>query len=294
MSDKKLYHIVIPKLIKEIVTIFLIIIFVISLSLWLFINIQQPSASRKPAVAIQSRFALSQVCARNDGIHFLVTESRGRQLLKVHFKHVNYMGNDGYRWGHVINLLALVIAISPTGTGGIDYIVSPYMAIAIPYWFLISGTGFLLVKLTSISRWIAPYCRPTKISASAGVIIILIFILLNIVPFAAWRPGSKIQPQSISEWMILTFSPKSAYSDVMLVYGFPFSCYKKGYIDGQPVNLYYGASVGWKSYKVMENLCIALFSIFVTMCVVKWLHMVTRKNSKYHEFGTFEAKSVIK
>ena len=94
--------------------------------------------------------------------------------------------------------------------------------------------------------------------------------------------------------MTLTLNPLREYSDIMLVYGFPFSCYKKGYIDSQPVDLYYGASVGWKSYKVMENLCIIVFSTFVTMCIVKWLSMLIRKNSKCQEFVTFAAKPIEK
>ncbi len=277
---------------KKIAIVLLIIIFIISISFWLFINMQHPSASKKPAVAIKISSVLFQICARNDGIHFLVTESLPKHFLRVNFKHVNYLGVDGYHWGHVINLLGLVFAISPNGTGEYDYIVSPYMAIAIPYWLLITGTGLLLIIITPIAGWITTYFRPTKISIVAGVIIILVFILLNVVPFASWHPGSKIQLQSINDLITLTINPLNVHSDIMLVYGFPFSCYKKGYIDSQQVNLYYGASVGWKSYKVMENLCLVIFLTFLIMSIINWFNILISRNSKCQEITIDKTKSV--
>jgi hypothetical protein len=237
--------------------------------------------SQTPAIAIRLPFVLLQCCTSEDGIHFIAMKQNSNQGSAIQFERATHLGyaGSGYHWGYFINILGVVMAVLPKTTGDIDYIVSPYVALVLPYWLLIIGTGFLLVTKTSTARWISPFCRPSKVSGIVAVIICLFFLLMNFIP-SAGRPGAKIKPQTFHDWITLTLEPETTYSDIMLVYGFPFPCYRKDIINGQTVNLYHGAELGWKPHKAMENICVALFSAFIIICIVQLLRQFGVKSQE--------------
>jgi hypothetical protein len=228
-----------------------------------------------PAFAIRLPFVLLQACANDEGVHLLAIKERANQLPAIQFERASYLGNAGYHHGCVVNILGLVMAVLPTEYCGGDYVVSPHTALVLPYWLLIVGAGCLLVVLTPAVTWIRRYCRPSKVSGGAATLVCLLFVMLNVVP-SAWRPGAAIEPQTIHEWVTLTLEPHTTHSEIMLVYGFPFPCYRKGIINGQSVNLFYGASVGWEPHKAMENICVAVLTAFGVVLAIELLrHWVT-------------------
>ncbi len=190
-----------------------------------------------PACVVRLPFVSLEACANDEGVHFVAMKQRARQWPAIQFGCARH---GVYPHGYVFNILGLVVSVLPTQYDGGDYFVSPHAALVLPYWLLIVGAGYLLIVLTPVATWIAPYCRLSKFSGSVAGCICVLFALLNLVP-SAWRPGATIRPESIREWVTLTLEPHVDYPEIMLVYGFPFACYRKGLIDGQSVNLFYGA-----------------------------------------------------
>jgi len=258
---------------------------IVSLGLWVWTSGIYYRALPTPACAIRLPFVLLQACADGEGVHLLAMKERASQFPAIQFERASYLGNAGYHHGCVVNVLGLVTAVLPTEYCGGDYIVWPHIALVLPYWLLIVGAGCLLVVLTPAATWIAPYCRPSKVSGAAAALVCLLFATLNVVP-SAWRPGAAIEPQTIQEWVTLTLEPHTAYSEIMLVYGFPFPCYRNGIIDGQSVNLFYGAEVGWEPHKAMENFCVAALAAFGVVLGIERVRAIGLE--KNHETKGFQ------
>ena len=214
-----------------------------------------------------------QVCANDEGIHFLAMKQRADQFPEIQ----SGGGFTAYYHGYVVNILGFVMAVLPTEYNGGDYVVSPHTALVLPYWLLMVGAVCVLVVRTPVFTWIGPYCRLSKLSGGMAGFACVVFAILNFVP-STWGPDA-IQPQTISEWTALALQPDAAHSEIMLVYGYPFPCYRKGIINGQSVELFYGARVGWEPHRAMEDACVAAFAV---SCVV----LVTQRLRK--SFGTWE------
>jgi hypothetical protein len=235
-----------------------------------------------PAVALRTSSGLAQGCALDDGVHFIVMQGGFGQSAGIQFDRATYLGNAGYHHGTVVSFLGFIAAVLPTTFNGGDYILSPHVAFVLPYWALLIGFGWLSLRLTGLSKLFAPYRKWTKASIALGLCVLILFALLNFVP-SAWRPGATIEPEGFSQWSLLLFFPQEAYSEVMLEYGYPFVCLTRGIINGQPVHSFYGAEVGWKQHKAMENVCIAVIAMFATGIVVEWVRSRTRRREARDE-----------
>ncbi len=244
-------------------------VFIGSSLLWLWTAGIYYRPLAKPACAIRLPFILLQAGANDEGVHFLAMRQSGRQFPTVHFRGT-FFGNAGYHHGRVVNVLGLVIAVLPTEYNGGDYLVSPHVALVVPYWLLIVGSGCLLAVLTPAATRLRRFCRVSKLSGGAAGFVLVLFAAMNLVP-SAWRPGAGIQPRTFGEWVTLTFQPGAAYAKIMLVYGFPFPCYRRGIINGQSVELFLGASVGWEPHKAMENVCVAVLTAVSVALAIEWL-----------------------
>lgn len=244
-------------------------ILIVSSCLWVWTSGIYYRPLPKPACAVRVPFVLFQARASDDGVHFLAMNQHASQFPAIQVGRATSLGNAGYHHGCVVNILGLVIAVLPTTYNGGDYFVSPHVALVLPYWLLIVGAGCLLIVRTPAATWITTRCRWSKVSVGAAVLVCLVFALLNFIP-SAWRPGAAIQPETFLDWVILTIVPHAAYSEIMLVYGFPFPCYRNGMMNGKSVDLFYGADVGWEPHKAMENTCVAAFAAFAVMLPIEW------------------------
>jgi len=245
------------------------LVFIGSSFLWVWTSGIYHRPLPKPACAIRLPFVSLGAGANDEGVHFVVMKQRGMQFPTIHFGS-RFFGSAGYHHGCVVNVLGLVIAVLPTEYSGGDYSVSSHAALVVPYWLLILGSGFLLAVLTPVATRIRPFCKISIFSGGAASFVLVLFGAMNLVP-SAWRPGAAIQPQTIGEWVTLTFHPGAVHSEIMLVYGFPFPCYRKGIINEQSVDLFYGASVGWEPHKAMENFCVAALTVLIVVLAIELL-----------------------
>ncbi len=241
--------------------------FLVSFVLWVWTSGVYYRPLPTPGCAVRLPFVMLGSCADGEGIHFLAMKQRASQFPAIHFGR----GDTGYHHAYVVNILGLVMAVQPTKYDGGDYSVAPYAALIMPYWLLILGAGRVLVVRTPVFTWIAPYCRLSKLSGGVACFVCLVFAMLNFVP-STW--GSAIEPQTISEWATLTLRPDTTYSEIMLVYGYPFPCYHRGIINGESVNLFYGERTGWEPHRAMENACVAAFAVFCAVFVTQRLRNI--------------------
>ena len=255
----------------------------VSFGLWVWTSGIYYRTLPTPGCSVRLPFVGLGACADDEGIHFLAMKQRAGQFPAIHFGR----GFTGYHHGYVVNMLGLVMAVLPTEHNGGDYSVSPHAALVLPYWLLIVGAVCVLVVRTPVFTWIAPYCRLSKLSGGVAGFVCVVFAMLNFVP-STWGPGA-VQPQTISEWATLTLQPAVAYSDIMLVYGYPFPCYRRGIINGESVSLFYGARAGWEPHRAMENVCVAGFAVFCAVLVTQRLRKLfgtqeysTPPNKKMH------------
>ena len=246
----------------------------VSFGLWVWTSGVYYRPLPTPGCAIRLPFVSLGASANDDGIHFRAMKQRAGQFPEIHFGG----GYTGSHHSHGFNMLGLVMAVLPTEYDGGDYRVSPHVAVVLPYWLLIVGAVGVLAIRTPVFNWIAPYCRPSKLSWGMAGFVCVVFALLNFVP-STWGPGARTRPQTISEWAALTLQPDATNSGVMRVYGYPFPCYRRGVINGESVSLFQGARTGWEPHRAMENVCVAAFAVF---CVV----LVTQRLRKH--FGTSE------
>ncbi|MCA9175134.1 MAG: hypothetical protein KDB14_11680 [Planctomycetales bacterium] len=254
---------------KKLVATIVALVFFGSTLLWLWTSGVYYRPLPKPGCAIRFPFVSLEAGANEQGVHFVAMRQSGRQFPTIRFE-TRFSGVAGYHHSHVVNFLGLMIAVLPTAYDGGDYSVSPHAALVLPFWLLIVGAGYLFSVLTPIATWLWPYCRLSRRSCAAGGFVLALFAALNVVP-SAERPGAAIRPRTISKWVELTLQPSLAYPEVMLTYGFPFTCRHKGFINTKPVDLFYGASTGWKPHKAMENVCVAALTAFALVLAIEFL-----------------------
>ncbi|MEX1233169.1 MAG: hypothetical protein WEB58_23160 [Planctomycetaceae bacterium] len=246
------------------------IVFIASCFLWVWTSGIYYRSLPTPACRLRLPFVVMQVAARDNGVHFLAMQNRAAQFPEIHFKKGIHFGRSGYHYGHVVNLLGFTVAVLPTRVIDYDYIARPYLAFVLPYWLLFVASGYVLVSRTTINQHLAPYCRFSPASSIAAGLVLLLMTVLNIVPVVS-MPKPNIQPKSLAEWVTLTISPKNVYAEVMLDYGYPFTCLHNGIINGESVTFFHGASVGWKPHRAMENVMAAVLMAFMAVVAVNSL-----------------------
>ncbi|MEJ7638027.1 MAG: hypothetical protein WKF75_08615 [Singulisphaera sp.] len=222
---------------------------------------------RGPSIAIELPGPVAMMYAGDNGVHFKCAwwNSRGRAVT-IRFDRT---APGRYAFGLVANFLGFTIAALTHTYTESDMIVPPYVALVLPYWFLILLFGRAFLRISGISGLVSPYCRFSRYSYWPMAIVALTFAILNCIP-SAWRPGAMIIADDLSGWARLIFNPAS-YPEICLHYGFPFICYRRGIIDGKTDHFFHGALLGWEQHRAMENLCIALAAVMIVGMTVEWI-----------------------
>jgi hypothetical protein len=233
-------------------------VFLVVVGIWLWASaIHHYRPFRRPSCAVRLRSLLLQATALDNGVHLLCLRDESSRAVSIRFERLSFLGNAGYHNGTVISFLGFTVAILTHTDGGRDYIVPPHAAVVLPYWLLIIVCGYASLRFSGIGRRLVPFCRFSRLSWSLVGIAALVFLALNCVP-SAWRLGAAIRPDSIRGWLQLTFRP-SAYPEICLDYGYPFVCYRRAIINGEPVEVFHGdGPLGWQQHRAMENLCIGV------------------------------------
>jgi hypothetical protein len=209
--------------------------------------------------------------ASDDGVHFRVYKGYGQ---RVEFRWSEF-NRPNYHHGLVVNLLGVIVAAQPYTYNGGDYIISPNAGFALPYWLLIVTAGYGVLRFTGLSAWLARYCRFGALAWGAMALVALIFLVLNFLPHVDHGSARTYDPSvTLSEqfqwWVQVLFDPAS-FGDIALYYGFPFCWIERGYMNGLPVDLYYGAEMEFRQHKLAECLAVALSTMFLCGIAVQWL-----------------------
>jgi hypothetical protein len=209
--------------------------------------------------------------ASDDGIHFRLRKEFGS---RPEFRWADH-NRPSYHHGLVVNLLGVIVAAQPYTYNGGDYIVSPNAAVAVPYWFLIALAGYGLLRSTGLLGVLAPYSRFRVPALVVMSLVGLVFLALNLVPYANPAAGRSYDPsvssaEHLGQWLQFVFDPASL-GDIEQHYGFPRTCYEVGYINGQKVALYQGAEMEFFPHRLGENLCLALAAMLAAGMIVQRL-----------------------
>lgn len=233
----------------------------------------------KPTCVVRLPFVEFRMCADDDGLGFLAMQEPANNFPAIQFGSAFNLGNARSHHGSAVNILGLVMAVLPRSIDERCYIVSPHVALVIPYSLLIVGAGGLLIVRTPAAKWIASSGRWSPASTWTAGGVVLLFAILNTIPSAS-RPGAAIHPQTIYEWITLIFEPQTAYSELTLIFGFPFSCFKKVILSENMANSLLGTGIGWEPHKAAENICIAAVVAIGAGLASQWVLQSTRLRSK--------------
>ena len=226
------------------------------------------------SVAVEVLGLRGTTVANDDGLHFQVMKDYG---WGPRFRW-NEANRPAYHFGLVLNLLGLTVACQPYTHYDSDFIVPPNAAVGIPYWLLITASAFGILRFTGLSGWLAPYCRFGVAAWVVMAAIALVFLILNWIPEVdhgsarTYDPGVK-GSERVLWWVQVLFDPAS-FGNIALYYGFPFCWIERGYMNAQPVDLYYGAEMDFRPHKLAECLGVALVAMLVCGMVVELVRRV--------------------
>jgi hypothetical protein len=250
-----------------------------AVSLWC-LTLPGASGRRDLTVAIHVPRFLLQVRPLGNGIHFQAIgpagHMRGFGVEPGTYSHLgsDQPGDGGYRGdhdGYVVGGLGFVAAWLPHTFNGGDYILSPFLALVVPYWFLIAGSAIGLAAALGSLRPLTDRLRRASPPAwYAAAVVLLLFFLANLVPSTAWRPGASLEPRTPWGWVEMTFWPWEVHNEVALTSGFPLECYRRAFIGGQRVDIFHGDDTqGLYQHRMMENVCVALLAAGAAMVLVE-------------------------
>jgi hypothetical protein len=239
--------------------------------LWYWTSGLYPHPLPRLGVSVGALGLSVSTIASDDGVHFRLRKEFGSRP-QLRWRDHN---QPGYHHGLVVNLLGLVVAAQPYTYNGGDYIISPNAGIALPYWLLIATFGYAVLRWTGLLSVIAPYCRFGKSALVVMAVVGLVFVALNLLPYANPLAGRVYDPgvssaERLGRWLQFVFDP-AALGDIEQHYGFPRTFYEVGYINGQKVDLYYGAEMEFLQHRLGENLCLAVAAMLVAGIAVQWL-----------------------
>ena len=239
--------------------------------LWLWTSGIYSQSLPRLGVSARAMGVSVSAIASDDGVHFRFAKEFGSRP-ELRWCDFN---RPSYHHGLVFNLLGIIVAAQPYTYNGGDYIISPNAGISLPYWLLLATIGYGVLRWSGLLRLLAPYCRFGIPALVVMSIVGLTFLGLNVIPHANYAAARIFDPgvssaQRAGEWVRAIFDPASL-GDIELNYGFPFCCYEVGFINGQRVELYYGAEMEFLQHRLGENICVALAAMALAGMAAQWI-----------------------
>lgn len=105
----------------------------------------------RPAIAVESP-VFAQVCGAHGSWHVLLIWDGIDAPWRLYFERRSYLGNAGYHHSKGMEALGFAFVVLPHRVNDGDYILNPYAAVALPYWFVAVGS----------SAWLAWRLRKRK------------------------------------------------------------------------------------------------------------------------------------
>ena len=235
----------------------------LSMFLWFWTSGIYPRSLPRLGVSAGAMGVSVSTIASDDGVHFRLRKEFGS---RPEFRWRDHI-QPRYHHGLVVNLLGLIVAAQPYTYNGGDYTVSPNAGIALPYWLLIVVGSYGLLRWTGLLGVLAPYCRFGAPALIIMALVGLVFLVLNLVPYANPAAGRVYDPrvnsaERFGQWLQWAFDPTSL-NEVEQHYGFPLTFREVGYINGQKVAHYYGAEMDFLPHRLGEDLCVALAAMAI-------------------------------
>lgn len=142
---------------------------------WRTTHIDRHGHLPKPAMALCVPGGFLQGTGMRDGLHCICMRDHLSRTVSIQFERATYLGNAGYHGATVVQFGGFTGAILTKTYNETDYILSPYAALVLPYWFLVAtfGCAFLLVSgiarlvlACSFGRWFrSDHGKPLKAAA---------------------------------------------------------------------------------------------------------------------------------
>ncbi|MHC5054123.1 MAG: hypothetical protein ACYTKD_05330 [Planctomycetota bacterium] len=137
---------------------------------------------------------------------------------------------------------------------GSDALSGPFLAVVIPYWFLLCYTAALAAASSGLLRAVMPYLRFSWVAIAVMLIVAIPLLALNLRPSDTYHYGSGIG--STETW------------------GLPFAYYSRPMVDGE-TRSFMGIHPIWRQDRLMMDLLIiaaaALLGGLLTEYAMRWL-----------------------
>jgi hypothetical protein len=124
----------------------------LSVGLWLYGSGIYYRPLEPLGIAWRTQGLIFQTFSNKGAAHFVVVAEEPELNLEFESARPSYAHVAKYHHGSLVNLFGFAVAWLPERYDGGDYIVLPYAALAIPYWFI--ATLLLLVSIQWLRfRW---------------------------------------------------------------------------------------------------------------------------------------------
>lgn len=101
----------------------------------------------RPAIAMESP-VFAQVCGAHGSWHVLLIWNGIEGPWRLYCERRSYLGNARYHHSTGIEALGFAFVVLPHRVNGGDYLLNPYAAVALPYWFVaVASSAWLAYRL---------------------------------------------------------------------------------------------------------------------------------------------------
>ena len=118
--------------------------------MWVGLRAASPAqhfdADQEFILAARGAGILGQATSHRRALHLLLMSDDLGQPPIITTERLTYLGNAGYHHGYGFDVLGFEVALLPYGFSETDYTLSPYAALVVPYWLLITSTIALFMK----------------------------------------------------------------------------------------------------------------------------------------------------
>lgn len=122
---------------------------------WRTSHVDQNGHLPKPALAIHLPFVLLQATARENGVHFVCMTGYPKGRLGIQFERQTYLHEPGYARAKSVSAAGFRFVILTCTLSSTDAILSPFVALVSPYWFL-AGLFTCLFVYVVATRLLGP------------------------------------------------------------------------------------------------------------------------------------------
>ncbi len=141
-------------------------IVVIALVLWWSTShVNRHGHLPKPAAAVHVPGGFLQAVGMEDGLHCVCMRDHLSRSVSIQFDRATYLGNGGYHHGSISSYGGFTVAILTETPRNTDNLVSPHVAVVLPYWFLVAFFGCAFLYFSGFVRLFAGRCCRRQVRA---------------------------------------------------------------------------------------------------------------------------------